>query len=483
MRRAAFVSWLLVTFAAQAQFPFGHSTPVNGYAPELHAEPLWLGNPAYGYHVKGGPPGGSAFIAISAGRQDQLVGGLQVYLDMNALVTAYPGTLDASGRVSFDLPLGMSDNPALTGVQLMAQAAVDDPTTPGALATTQAVMLEVTLHPMLAYCNFQGTIWLRDLVYAQTTTVAGLPQTAVVREMTFANAGRDLLVAASTGVYLVDTLSPGLVAVPIAAGAWTDIAWDKVHHRAYAVSSASIAVIEGDRTSPAFGTVLFQAPDTGNTSIAVSTDGGMMALAAATPVVSRRVADPANPSYLQVIPTPAIPGFLPSPVEVGPVHLSPDGRIVSLPLRVTTTLPPSSAVHRFDSASGAWIDHNPAPGYQPLANPTYPAVPLALETHFAPEGGSLLLSGGAVVAKADLSFATPANVTVTPTAAQVFGAQYLFIGVTRTGRFMVQRQTPPFGVTPASLWLVSIVDGQWTILSTFQSALGTLPAPPVIAWR
>jgi hypothetical protein len=91
--------------------------------------------------------------------------------------------------------------------------------------------------------------------------------------------------------------------------------------------------------------------------------------------VTRREADPASPSYLQNVPTPpsgAIPQFGSFP---GRVQVSPDGRVISLPVTNAVGLATTS-VHRFDGLAGAWIDHDPGvTGTQPLAAATHASLP------------------------------------------------------------------------------------------------------------
>src|SRR5262245_24789798 len=126
------VACIALTVAVPAQFPFGQASPVNGFAPSLFGEPLWLGNPGYGYRIQGAPAGGSAVVGVAASRQDQLIGGLQVYLDLTGTILTHSGTVDAGGRATISYPLAFADDPALTGLRLYAQAAVTDPAAPGA---------------------------------------------------------------------------------------------------------------------------------------------------------------------------------------------------------------------------------------------------------------------------------------------------------------------------------------------------------------
>ena len=370
--RAVFLGTCLIlaAAAASAQFPLGQATPVNGFGAALFGEPLWIGNPGYGYRIAGAPPGGSAIVAISLARQDQTIGGLGVYLDLGSVLVTHSGPVDATGRAAFQFPLNSPDDPALTGLQFYAQGAVVDPAD-DSVGTTEALLLEIAAHPMVAWTTWTGTLYLLDPVEGTIQHVPGLPPTATVLDLTFANAGRDVFVASSEGIFVVDTFAAAPQAVSLLAGSWSSIAWDRVHRRAYAVGPQGLVGLDGDRASPAFGTNVAQVSDATNlASLAVSTAGNLFALATVDGIVTRRDADPASPTYLQLIP---MPGDFSSwiPTVFGRVQISPDGRVITMPVHVSFG-PWGPAVHRFDGNAGVWVDFDPAtPGYQPLSPVTH----------------------------------------------------------------------------------------------------------------
>ena len=132
---------LVLASSLEAQFPIGHATPIGSYTPSLGAEPLWLGNTGFGYRIHHAPPGGSAFVALSAQRVDQVISGLQIYVDVANILISHVGPVDASGHAFLPFPLGGPENPALAGIQAYAQAAVDDPASPGSFGATAGLLL------------------------------------------------------------------------------------------------------------------------------------------------------------------------------------------------------------------------------------------------------------------------------------------------------------------------------------------------------
>jgi hypothetical protein len=461
-----------LTFAASAQFPFGHATPVSGFAPSLFAEPLWLGNTAFGYRIQGAPPGGSAFVAVSAGRQDQIISGLQIYPDTGSFVVTHSGPVDATGRATLPYPLNFHDDPALTGIRLYAQAAVTDPASAGSLATTEALLMEITAHPMVAFSAWNGVLWLLDPVTGMTTTVTALPPNAAVHQLVFGNAGRDLFAATSQGVFHVDTFAGTPNAVSLVPGFWPGMAWDRAHRRLYGVSTAGVTVIDGDRASGAFGSVIAQVADTSNlTSVSVPTEGKLLALGSVSAVVTLRDGDPASATYLQplAIPQPSHPtmfGFV-----ARPVHVSPDARVVTLPVLVFN---PGLGllVHRFDRAVGQWIDHEPAnPGYQPL-------VSFGDPVHPGSDGSALVFASNTALTRVDLDLASPANVTTASIAAPL-PLFHRYSSLTPSGRFLL-RDGPAADMTQFAF--VEVSTGwvtPWVSLPTPTSVAQAMAA----AWR
>jgi hypothetical protein len=483
MRSILLLVCLTLPATVQAQFPFGHATPVSGQAPALFAEPLFIGNPAYGYRVRGAPPGGSVIVGISAARQDQIIGGLQAYLDLSSLVITHASTADANGRASFPFPLSSPDDPALTGLQLYAQAAVSDPAIAGSLGTTQGVLLEITLHPMLAYTSWANLLWLIDPVDGTNKTVAGLPPGFTARSAVFGNGGRDLFVAADGGLLVVDTLNPAPQAQILATGNWSSAAWDRVRRRLYALNpfTQTLTVFDGDRASLGFGTVLAQASD-GSHSIAIDTAGEVIALVnSQNGSLTRRDPNPASPTYLQTIPTPQPPIVIAFGTFVGGAQVTGDGRVISIP--VSSPVPPATTVmHRFDSFLGAWIDHDPvAAGYQPFGAATHP-VPLAFGWFPSRDGDAVFLPAFGTIPRIELDLSSPINFVIIPTPVAPLGGGHDYVGLTPSGRFLLRRDSNPFN-TPLSLQLVDVATGRGMPLATLPAASGALSGAGISAWR
>jgi hypothetical protein len=485
MRLITLAACLTLTLSLPAQFPIGHATPVGGFAPALFAQPLWLANPVYGYRIQGAPPGGSAIIAISPTRQDQIINGLQAYLDLGNIIITHATTVDAAGRAFLSFPLSAPDDPSLAGLQAYAQAAVSDPATPGSLGTTEAVLLEVTLHPLLAFSTWSGVLWLVDPVAGWMMLVSGLSPTTAIQSMTFANGGRDLFVATSTGVYLVDTFAPAPLAVSITPPVPSQsVAWDRVHRRAYAItfalSTPSIVVVEGDRTSPAFGSIIAQVVNAGE-SLAVSADGTVLALVSPTGL-NRRDADPTSPGYLSIIATPPSPFALGMGTTIDPVQISPDGRVMSV--RENNTIANLTKVHRFDAAALAWIDHDPvAPGYQAFAVTAYPALPGLFGLLPTRDGSALVLPASNGVRRVDLDLASPSSITVVTTAAPPAGFFMQYSTLTPEGQFLLRNPSSGFSPpVPVPLSLVEISTGSVTPWVTFPPSPNS-PSTAVAAWR
>jgi hypothetical protein len=486
--RATFVGAFLILVAASVpgQFPIGQATPVNGFGPALFSGPLWIGNQGYGYRIHGAPPGGSAFVGIALARQDQTIGGLGVYLDLATVLITHSATVDANGEAAFPVPLDSPDNSALTGLQFYAQGAVVDPAG-GAVGTTEALLLEITAHPMAAFTRWAGALFLLDPVAGTMQSVPGLPPSATVLDLLFANAGRDLFVATNQGLFVVDSFAVAPQAVSLLAGWTPSIAWDRVHRRVYGVNSLGIVCLEGDRASPAFGTILTQISDTaGLTSLSISTAGDLLALAYMNGTVTRRDADPASPTFLQLIPTPA-PSWSAPLTGFGRVHISPDGRIVTMPT-LQGLGPSGPVIHRFDAIAGTWVDYDPVtPGYQPLSPDTHPAL-LGTSTFFAARDGSAFVTtsnlgspGAYAVARVELDLDSPADVTLTTTSPPAVLNLSYYVGLTPSGSFLLRWQDPFFSIQPV-LELVHIATGVATPFFDI-----TPPSPylvaPVAAWR
>ena len=473
---------LILSPSLCAQYPFGQATPVGGYAPALFGEPIWIGNWDYGYRIRGAPPGGSALIAVSTARQDQSISGLQVYLDLGGVLITHPATFDASGSAAIPLPLTSPDDPALTGLQFWAQAAVTDPVTNG-LGTTQGLAIEIKAHPLLAVFHVTGQIKLVDPVLGTITPVAGLSPSESVGTMVFGRGGRDLFVATASGILLVDTFAtpPQAIALGVPSGS---LSFDRTHQRVYVLSPTALSVLDADRASPTFGSIVASVPETA-ISMAVSADGSVLGFGTYPFGLTRRVADPASPAYLQVIPTPPPPPPTSNAfgTSFGPVRVSPDGRVMSLGV-YQQIYQLVNELHRFDAVAGAWIDHNPvAAGVQPLSVATHSSLPPKFIEFPSADGSSLVLGdvGGAV--RIDLDLSTPSNIVASVTAAAPLAAfADSWIGLTPSGRNLIRRRFNfGGGPDPLVLWRVNLDTGVESPLAIFQE--GSFASYTHTAWR
>jgi hypothetical protein len=478
--RSVVVAALVIASSVSAQLPFGHATPIAGFKPSLFSESVWLGNTAFGWQIEGGPPGGAAYLALSAQRQDFVASGLQVYVDPGAIVLTQLGTLDAVGKASFPFPLGGPEVPTLAGIQAYGQAAVSAPASPG-LGATQGLLLELSLHPMLAWASGVESLVLVDLVTGAVVPVPGLPTGASIRAMTFGNGGRDLFVATDGGVLVVDTLAPAPAAVLLAPGVCTSLAWDRVHRRLYVLRSTNnLTVFEGDRASPLFGSIITSL-SSNHQSLSISADGKVLALSNwVSGTVARRNTDPASPSYLQAIWGTTPPWmFTGNGFWTGAIHLSPDARVVSIPEYSFTQ---SAAMHRFDTVLAGWIDHAPGvPGIQPLSDATYGGVPTYFGVMHPIVGSWMFLTGGSgSITRLGLSLSAPAALTTVPHSASYLSSPSQYVSVDPIGRFLLR--TDYLGGSPGliSLSLVEIETG-------FMTPLGTVPFLGyyygIVAWR
>jgi hypothetical protein len=472
---AAGIACLVLVATAEAQFPIGHATPVGGFTPSLFSDPPWYGNSGFGFRITGAPPAANAFVALSGQRQDQMIGGLQIYVDVAGIVSTYGTTMDATGQAFIHLPLPGPEVPAFAGLRAYAQAAVEDPSSPGSLGTTQGLLLEVTLNPLFAISH-PGSLHLVDVLTSATTTVPGPFSNTVVA---FGNGGRDLFVATNSGVFVVDTLLAPSTPVPLASGPSVtgSLAWDRVHRRLYVQSPGTLSVIDGD-ASGAFGAIITQTSSP-STYVDVSADGSMIALLAPTGAVERRIGDPASPAYLTSIPMPQPQVTLDGFSVVGPVHISPDGRVISFPIDTIGGFQ-IDVVHRFDVVTNQWIDHNPtAAGTQPLSNSfATPGIPQQFGRYLPSRDGSSLVFPGTVsaMARVDLDLADPTHVSVVtlPVPGGGFGSDYP--ALTPSGRFVVRRNFNPFNsVGPVALSLVELATGTVTPWATITPANTQFP--------
>ncbi|HEU4419121.1 MAG TPA: hypothetical protein VFT55_09295 [Planctomycetota bacterium] len=460
LRCVALLLAVLAGAAAPAQLPFGRATGVAGHRPELFAEPLWLGNPGYGYRIENGPPNSSALLLVSLQRQDQSVFGLELYpsLAPGDLLLTMAGALDPGGRLFLPSPLAGPEIPVLAGLVLYAQAAIVDP---AGFGSTQGLLLDLTLHPLLAVGNQTHGVVLIDLVFGTTAVVAGFPTGVGIGPAVFGNGGRDLFVATTGGLFVVDTLSPVPNAVALRPEAFVALVWDHARRRLFAAdtNNSMIKLIDGDRASPSFGSVVgsFGSVVGGTVStsadrMALTADGRELVLGTGFGHLARYAVDPAGPGYLQPIPT------APSPVQfhfiyVRPPHIAPDGSVVTIP--VLELLPARSVLHRFDAALNQWIDHDPSqPGVQPLSKLVDPLLPQLFEFLPSRDGSLALLADQQVVAglALDLGGATFSrhNLPIATMPAATY------FGVTPSGRYLLAHRLAPVG---SELMLVDIATG------------------------
>ena len=473
-----------MALAAQAQFPIGHANAGRRYAPSLFAEPLWLDNANYGYRIQGAPPGAAALIMVSAHRHDQLLSGLQVYLSLDPadiLVTHF-GTTDATGQARFSIPLMGPDVPALAGLTAYAQAAVADPASPGNYGTSQGVLLEVDLHPLCAVGNFATGIVLLDPFAGTQTAVTGFPAGTAAYEAVFANGGRDLFVATSNGLFVVDTLAPVPTATLLAGGPFYSIVWDRVHHRIYAVSSAGLNVVDGNRSSPAFGSTITQTPSSMN-NLAISADGKVLAGNDFAYTLERRDSDPSSPSYLQILPAPPLPIVFTFGVSVGRVNLSPDGRVASIVVTQGSPLQTSCTASTASRDNGSTTTPV-TPGYQPLSSSTHPWLSQAFGSLATRDGSALVVVGGTSIIRVELDLSSPSNlVRTTTTVAPPSAFLGSYDGLTPSGRFLVRHEFSLLSLPVAGTYsLVEVSTGAVTPWITVPNTPAFSQAP-VAVWR
>jgi hypothetical protein len=480
MMRIAFAvpsACLLLALAAPlaAQLPFGTATAAGGSRAELFAEPLWFGNLGYGYRIENGPPGGAALLVVSVARRDTMLLGLQVYPGLlpGEILRIDAGTLDAAGRLQLPHPLGGPEIPALAGLNLHAQAMV---AVGGTLGSTQGLLLEAVLHPMLAYGNASTGLFLFDLALGTTTPVAGVTLAMGISDAVFGNGGRDLFLAANEGVFVVDTTAPVPTATPLVTGqACTGIAWDRVHKRLF-VTRHRLEVIDGDRASPTFGVVIAHVPPIFFTPgrVAVTTDGTRLVHATPLGHFQRFDVDPASATYLQGIPTPLQPVPPSFGMRLDRVHASPDGTVLSVVN--THLLFLRTDLNRYDVAADAWIDHDPnTAGVQPLSHLTHALVPSTFGWLPTRDGSAAYISGGTGSLAMDLQLGGPAF-DLLPSPLPPTTTTSFYLGASPTGRYLLRYTS----VLPQhQMSLVDVVAGTAAPLTT----MPVNSTPSILAWR
>lgn len=476
-RAAAVLVAFALTSVAAAQLPFGTATPLGSHRPELFSEPLWLGNLGYGYRVENGPPNGDVLLVVSVARQDQTLLGLELYpsLGPGDVLVVDSAVLDANGRALLSRPLPGPEVPALAGLCLYAQAAVAGPS---GLGSTQGLLIEAALHPMLAFGNANQGLVLIDLVHGTSTSVAGVSLATGGHAAVFANGGRDLFVAGLTGLFVVDTTAAAPTAVPLLTGpACIALAWDRVHRRLY-VTRQAVEAIDGDRTSPTFGTVLAQSPPVPGFTpgrLSLTADGTRLVHAANAGHFERYDTDPASPTYLHPIATPAPPVQLTFLTQLDAVHMAPDGRITTVVIRQPAFS--RSELHRFDAATGAWIDHDAvAAGTQPLSFLTHTLASSTFAWHATRDGSAAYLTGGSGCNSLRLDLGGP-GVAVLPSPLPPANVFNHYHGASPTGRYMLMN----IPLLPANeLVLVDVASGATIPLATVPPfGSGQL----MVAWR
>jgi hypothetical protein len=382
------------------------------------------------------------------------------------------------------VPLPGPDIVALAGADFHAQAAVTDPAT-GEFGTTQGLLLEVVLHPMLAFATTETGLVLFDLVAGTTTPVTAFPAGTVFFDAVFGNGGADLFVATDSGLYVIDTLAPAPTPVLLTPGIWKSLVWDRVYNRLIGVFTlfGVVRIVDGDRASATFGTIIGQTGTISGSAawVALSADGRLIAVINNFGSLDRVHADPTAPNYLTLIQTPPLTvfGF---GTTVGRVLLSPDGRVAAVPLTDTFAAPQTN-VWRFDGGAGQWMDQSPLFGLQALSALTVPGVPSGFGILPAREGSHWVLTSTTAIVRLRLDLDSPLNVVATTMPVAPATAGRLYPSLSPSGRYLVQRDwTPLSGPSANVVSLVDVSSGGViplaTLMGTSNSSAGT-----VAAWR
>ena len=396
--------------AGQAQVPYGTGTAgASGITPALSCGQPWMGNASFSLDVDDGLGGVIALLGVSFGQANGLFNGASLLIDLSPtqlalahiLVLSGPAGVPGAGSASLPFSLAVPVNPALAGLQLFAQAGLDEGG--GTWATSPGLAIAITMPPrILVGTSVSGSTDPFYVVDPTTTpptlatqfNVAGGPSAAInnCTAAAIARYGRRAYVGQAIGNAVqeldLDVSPPSWSPFYAALGSTYGIGVDDVGDRVYTLDGASsssfeLVAIDSAPGSPTYGQALASTAGLSGSGLierwALSPDGRR---AAVLTVLSRRLllvdTDVASSGYMSW----SLAGTAQANQAVFPVTtrcaFTPGGQQVLVTIQ--TGGGGVGEIARFDVGLGQWIDHDPlTPGIQNIGTQSAPpaAVPAA----------------------------------------------------------------------------------------------------------
>lgn len=396
---------MLLLPVARAQSTYGAGTAgTSGVVPTLSCGQAWLGNAAFSLDANAGLGGALAFVGMSFRPANGLFQGANLHIDLSPgqlalarlLVLSGPAGIPGAGSASMPFSLAVPVNPALAGLELFAQLAIDEGA--GSWATSAGLAITVTMPPrILVGTSVSGN---NDPFYVIDPTgpaptlaaqfnVAGGSVAPInnCQGVAIADNGLRAFVAQSIGnaVQEIDLGSnpPTWSQFYAATGATYGIGVDAHAQRVYTLESVSgsgseLVALDSVGNSPTYGQVLASTTGLSSSGLierwALSADGRR---AAVLSVLGRRLllvdTDVASAGYMSW----TLAGTAPANQGVFPVTtrcaFTPDGQQILVAIQ--TGGGALGEIARYDVTLGQWIDHDPvALGVQNIGTQSAPAA-------------------------------------------------------------------------------------------------------------
>lgn len=409
--------------SASAQVAFGGGTAgTGGVVPELTCNQAWMGHGQFALSIKNGVGGGVGFLAISLAQNATQVGGTTIYPNLGALILFLPVTLNGTpgvagaGSAIVPLPLLGSPNPALAGARFYAQFVVIGDPSPGALAATRGLQIELTYPPAvfvgLSVGGSTDRHYFVDPITRTLLNSANAPETDNVTDARFAYGGTALFVGSSIRhqVNYADTttIPPTWRTIYTSSGSGCyGIGFDDVNRVVWTLTdpgttTRELTAIDADPASPNFGAQIANTVNAfGGTnfverwSLAPSGKTACVLEGLFGTVTLKIIdTDPSSLTYLQVIQSSLVPLAPGLSLPTRAVYTQDESQIL-VPIQLSGQTPGELA--RFDVQNSSWIDHNASmAGQQNIGVNSQPAVTFGsapTDIEVSPDGKFAIISG------------------------------------------------------------------------------------------
>lgn len=361
----------LGTVPAQGVYGTEPPTVANLLSPwlALNGQPS-LGTTSTSFELSNGPAFGTAYVAVSALPAQASFGVAPLLIDLSALQSITPISMDINGRAILPYPIPFTS--AAAGALGFAQAAWMDPASsnPGGWVTTNGVLSELQLAP-LAFLHLAGALGspnvnevrlvdtvARTVVYAGP---AGVPVSPGGHgHAVWARGGKDLFLVLgdlTTIVRADGDVTPLVFNVfdnSTVNDAVVDLEYSPWDRLLYAVRSLDLVAFDVDPASPTYGTIVGSsgllgyngAPQSGR----IDPSGKRLAVVdqSGTPTLWIFDTDRSSPTWMQ--PITAVP--IPSVGLVNQVRWCAGGHQAIVGMNIGTP----GGLYIFDVSANAFVD-------------------------------------------------------------------------------------------------------------------------------